>query len=336
MVERTSSAIAVAACFALGASIAQADILWGVNGHPLTAYPGVPISQQLDLVVELKLKSYRVDVTHLTDLDRLGEIIAAAKARELSVLPILIPPVDLKTDSTDVLYAKARAFAEAAVSRFKADVPVWEIGNELENFAIIQPCEMRDDGTQYPCEWGPAGGVGKLDYVGARAGKVVAVLRGLSDGVHATDPKARRALGSAGWGHTGIFDRLRDAGVEWDVSVWHMYGGDSEWAFKLLAAFGKPIWVTEFNHPFGSNKDGEEQQAQGLEQIMVTLRKLAPRYGIEAAFIYELLDETYWAPSFEASMGLVQLRQNANKTWILADRKIGFQAVRRTISLGDN
>lgn len=334
MLGRTSIAGAVVACLSVAAPAARADMLWGVNGHPLTAYPGVSIDQQLDLLVELKLKSYRVDVTHLSDLDRLGDIIAAAATRDLTVLPILIPPVDLKQDSTDELYAKARAFAVAVVSRFKKNVPVWEIGNELENFAIIQPCEMRDDGTQYPCEWGPAGGIGRLDYVGARYEKVAAVLRGLSDGVHATDPEAQRALGSAGWGHTGIFDRLHDSGVSWDISVWHMYGGDSEWAFKLLAAFGKPIWVTEFNHPFGSNKDGEEQQAQGLEQTMVTLRTLAPRYRIEAAFIYELLDEAYWAPSFEASMGLVQLRQDANKTWTLADRKIGFQAVRRTIALG--
>ncbi len=311
----------------------RADPIWGVNGHPFTAYPGISFDRQLDLLVELKLNSYRVDVTSLGQLERLGDLIQSAKGHGVTILPILIPPVDLKTETVPSLYAEARRFAESIVARFKGDVKTWELGNELENFAIIKACEIRDDGSKYPCEWGPAGGIGKLDYVGSRYEKVAAVLRGLSDGVYAMDPKARRAMGSAGWGHTGIFARLRDSKIDWDISVWHMYGGDSEWAFKVLATFNKPIWVTEFNHPLGSSKDGEQAQADGVEQQMNALRALSSKYNIEAGYIYELLDEAYWAPSFEAFMGLAQLRRGTDGKWEIGNRKIAFETVRRVITL---
>ena len=108
---------------------------------------------------------------------------------------------------------------------------------------------MRDDGVQYNCAWGPAGGVGPLEYYGPRWRKVSAVLKGLSDGTTAVDPAIRKAMGTAGWGHLGAFARMQQDGIRWDISVWHMYGSDPEWAFKTLAGFKRPIWVTEFNHP---------------------------------------------------------------------------------------
>jgi hypothetical protein len=316
-------------------AMAGEALWWGINGHPFTAYPGVTIEQQIDLVASLGMRSYRVNVTRIDQMEGLAHLIAVASARHVQILPVLIPPANFERDTGPVLYTKAYNFARAFVSHFQADIPVWELGNELENYAIIKPCEMRDDGTKYPCEWGPAGGVGPLEYYGPRAEKVIAVLHGLSDGVRSVSTTARRAIGSAGWGHTGIFDRLRDKGVEWDISVWHMYSASSgnEWAFKRLAAFGKPIWITEFNHPLGSAKDGEEGQAQGLHDVMLGLSALASRYDIEAAFIYELLDETYWAPSYEASMGLVKLSPLPGGHWTLGQHKSAFDAVKKTIAL---
>ena len=48
---------------------------------------------------------------------------------------------------------------------------------------------------------GFAGGVGPLDYFGPRWEKVSAALDGLSRGIKSVDPTARRAIGTAGWGH---------------------------------------------------------------------------------------------------------------------------------------
>lgn len=322
--------VAVLLFAALSAWPAMAQIAWGVNGHPINSYPGISYAAQLDLLKDLGARSYRVDISNVASGDRLAELIAEAEKRGITILPVLTPDVDLKTMGVDELYTRTRDMAKALGARFRDKIRVWELGNEMENFAIIQPCENRDDGTVYPCEWGPAGGVGALDYYGPRWAKVSAALRGLSDGMSEADPTIRKAMGTAGWGHTGAFERMRIDGIGWDISVWHMYGEDPEWAFKQLAAHGKPIWVTEFNQPYGSQKSAQEQ-ADGLVRWMRRLRELQAPYHIEEAHIYELLDETYWAPDFEAYMGLVELHGSAAEGWRLGGLKPAYAAVRGEI-----
>lgn len=309
-------------------SAAAADILWGINGHPIHAYPGVTIAKQLDYLKDLGLKSYRVNISDLAGAATLADLVREAKVRSIEILPVITPGnIDLKEDSVEVLYAKARKLAVALGSEFKQDIRVWELGNEMENFAIIQPCELRDDGSKYPCEWGPAGGVDASEYYGPRWRKVSAVLKGLSDGMIEVDPGIRKAIGTAGWGHLGAFDRMRADSIEWDISVWHAYGQDPEWAFKIIAGYGRPIWLTEFNSPNGSQYD-EQQQADGLKQAIVRLRQLQSKYKIEAAHVYELLDETYWAPSSEAYMGLVHLKEKPGGGWTAGEPKPAYFAVR--------
>jgi hypothetical protein len=323
--------IAIAAvCLVAAATVASADILWGVNGHPITAYPGIPVERQLDYVNDLGLKSYRVNVTSEDNSDVIASLVVAANVRGIDILPVITPAaIDLENDSPDELYEIARKLAVTLATRFKDDIPVWELGNEMENYAIIMPCETRDDGTQYPCEWGPAGGVGALDYYGPRWVKVSAVLKGLSDGMTEVDPGIRKAIGTAGWGHTGAFARMKQDGIDWDISVWHMYGEDPEWAFSEIAAYGKPIWVTEFNNPFGS-QHSEHEQADGLRQTMTRLRELEDKYAVEAGHIYELFDETYWAPDFEAYMGLVRLVPDPafEGRWLVGEPKPAYTMVR--------
>jgi hypothetical protein len=318
----------VAACLLAVAAPASADVLWGINGHPITAYPGVPVEKQFDFIHDLGLTSYRVNVIGEDNADILAELVEAGKAKGIAILPVITPAaIDLEKDSPDELYAKTRKLAVTLGTRFKDDIRVWELGNEMENHAIIQPCEDRDDGTKYPCEWGPAGGTGALDYYGPRWAKVSAVLKGLSDGMTEVDPGIRKAIGTSGWGHTGAFARMKQDGIAWDISVWHMYGEDPEWAFREIAAYGKPIWVTEFNNPFGSQQS-ERQQADGVRQAMTRLKELKDKYKVEAAHLYELLDETYWAPSFEANMGLVRLVAASDGRWLLGEPKPAYKTVR--------
>lgn len=314
----------------LAAPSVKAEIIWGVNGHPLMSYPGVSFEQQLDYVRELGMKSYRVDVSELSQTEALRRLIDLATARGITILPVLTPGLDLDHEAPEALQHKSYDFAFALVAGFKGQIPVWELSNEIENYAIVKPCEMLDNGTQYNCSWGPAGGNSALDYFGPRWSKVSAVLKGLSEGAHAADPDVRRAIGSAGWGHVGMFERLKADGIDWDISVWHVYGQDPEWAFKLLAQYGRPIWVTEFNNPSGSAQ-GEEQQARGLRRTMARLSELGARYHVEAAQIYELLDEAYWGESFEAHMGLVGLERTEAGGWRAGKRKPAFGAVEEQI-----
>ncbi|TIQ82944.1 MAG: hypothetical protein E5X64_35460, partial [Mesorhizobium sp.] len=172
------------------------------------------------------------------------------------------------------------------------------------------------------------------DYFSPRWAKVSAVLRGLSDATIAVDPTIRKAMGTAGWGHRAAFTRMLQDGIKWDISVWHLYEGDPEDAFKFLATFGQPIWLTEFNYSGGSQR-GEKQQAEGLVQTMTLLRRYQSLYGLEAAHIYELLDETYWAPSYEAFMGLVRLKKREDGLWAPSGRKLAYDAVKKVIANGN-
>lgn len=315
---------------ALMAQTASAQMLWGVNGHPITAYPGISVSDQMDYLQELGARSYRVNISYIADADKLGPLVSEGKKRGIDILPVLTPNLDLDGLKPDQLYSRAKAFALALGNRFKDDIRVWELGNELETYAIIKACERRDDGTIYPCDWGPAGGTTAEQYYGPRWAKSSAVLRGLSDGMIEVDPTILKAIGTAGWGHTGAFERMKADGIQWDISVWHMYGQDPEWAFKILAGYGKPIWVTELNHPYGS-QNGEQEQADGLAQSMARLVELEKPYRVEAVHIYELLDETYWAPHFEAYMGLVGLSGSKEKGWAISQPKPSYEAVRQVI-----
>ena len=324
-----------AAVLLLGSAVAvlaaKREFVWGVNGHPLASYPGVSIEAQLDYVRELGLTSYRVDIASPEKLPLMLRLVREAKARGITVLPVVTPAFDLAKETPESLKKQAYDLAFALVSSLKEEIPVWELGNELENYAIIKPCEMQDDGKQYNCAWGPAGGNSPLDYFGPRWAKVSAVLNGLTEGAHAADPSVRRAVGTAGWGHIGAFERMKADGIDWDISVWHMYGEDPEWAFEKLVQYNRPIWVTEFNNPRGSNTS-KEQQAQGLTRAMSRLSELQASYDVEAAHIYELMDESYWGQNFEANMGLVEMKKNEEGQWRAGERKPAFDAVKKRLA----
>lgn len=308
----------------------RADLIWGVNGHPFAAYPGISYAKQLDQVKAIGARSYRVDINSADTAPALDRLLAEASARGIEILPVITPKIDLQSETADAIYQKAYDLARILVSRFKNRIRVWELGNEMENYAIIQPCETRDDGTQYPCEWGPAGGTTPPEYYGPRWTKVSAALRGLSDGTIAADPTVLKAMGTAGWGHTGAFLRMQQDGIRWDISVWHMYGQDPEWAFKFLSSFNRPIWVTEFNNRGGSHAS-EPEQADGLIRAMTRLRQLYRTYNVQAAHVYELLDEPYWAPSYEASMGLVNMAKNEAGSWSVGRQKLAYHVVKHSI-----
>src|SRR5690606_29186569 len=90
----------------------------------------------------------------------------------------------------------------------------------------------------------------------------------------------------------------------------------------------------EFNNPQGSTISDEEQ-VRGLVKQMKRMRTLQKAYNVEAAHIYELLDEPYWAPEYEAYMGLVRVARNKNNRWEIGDRKPAYEAVQELIANKD-
>ena len=305
---------------------ARKGLQWGANGHPFTAYPGVPFGDQISSLTHLGLTSYRVNVSSLHQLPALQRLTREAAAQGVSILPVLTPSLSLADETPEHLYRESRRFALALATPLRDQIPVWELGNELENFAIIKACERKDDGSQYNCSWGPAGGVGVDEYYTPRWIKVSAVLRGLSDGIAEGAPGARRAIGTAGWGHLGAFERMRRDGIAWDISVWHLYSDDPQWAFTELQKYGKPIWVTEFSDPLSPGPIDDGARKLRLRRLMDTLASLAARYRVEAAFLYELLDEPYWGNTPEAHYGLLSLKRSPGG-WALAAPSATYSTV---------
>ena len=64
---------------------------------------------------------------------------------------------------------------------------------------------------------------------------------------------------------------------------------------------------------------------------MKRLSELSETYQVEAAHIYELMDETYWAPNFEAYMGLVKLESDGRRGWRPGKPKAAYFSVRELI-----
>ena len=314
----------------IGSSVSScaADMVWGVNGHPFTAYPGVDLATQVRLLDELGAKAYRINVSSAQQFGPLSQLVQVAGARGVQIVPVLTPPVSLKDASEAELYRMSRAFGFEAARHLKGLVPTWELGNELESFAIITACEIQDDGHQYNCNWGPAGGTTSNEYFTPRWRKVSSVLKGLSDGVAAGDPLAKRAIGAAGFGHWGMFSRLTADGISWDISVWHIYGEDPEPPLKVLASFGKPIWITEVNDPILKGNFDEKTQADGLDKMLKLILKHSDKYKVEGVFVYELLDEPYWGDVSEAHYGMWRLVRSPQNGWKLGGEKLSARTFR--------
>lgn len=312
---------------------ARHDLIWGVNGHPITAYPGIELNEQFELIRELGFSHYRINLRGDGSPDQLDNILKIAASWDISIIPILLPDVNLKEDAYDDIRATSFELGQEMAKNFRDRIPIWELGNELENFAIIRACEMRDDGTQYPCEWGPAGGVGPLEYFGPRWKKVSATLKGLAEGVAAADPKALRAMGTAGFGHLGAFERMAQDDIPWEITVWHDYESVTEKYLERLVSYGKPIWVTEFNAGGGGDYP-DHRNAQMIVERITYYRSMRAKYRLTAAFFYELLDEPYWGDHFEARMGLVSMkreREGSDRRWDIDAIKPQGAAIRRAI-----
>jgi hypothetical protein len=305
-------------------------MIWGVNGHPFTAYPGIDWDDQLDDVLSLGLTHYRINTRPDGSVPYLDRLLPMAQARGVTLMPLLQPEIDWERDTPEELYRRSYDLGRGMAERYRGRVKVWSLGNEMEAHAIIQPCEMRDDGTQYPCEWGPAGGVGPLEYVGARWAKVSAVLRGLSEGVAAGDPQALRAIGTAGWGHLGAFERMRADGITWDITTWHDYEGVSEEFLRVLASYGKPIWITEFNA--GLDTMSADERSTMVRERVAYYRAMREHYPIAAVFVYELYDEPYWGDNFEARQGLIGLDAIIDGRWRIGAEKPSAVALREAIT----
>jgi hypothetical protein len=270
--------------FFLTSSFANAELQLGVTGHPFVqeGYKDISIEEQLAKVQELGIKWYRTDwygwAADNARMPMVKEFIRQAESRGISVLPVIISPADLSKERMEDIYKKSFEFAQALAKAYGDSIRVWELGNELDNFAIVRKGEITVDGEMW--KHGVPDGSEPGFYEKSRYQKALAMLRGLSDGVRAVDNNAMTII-NATYLHYGFLDLLMKDGLQFDVVGWHWYSdmGDLTGSvgnvnlLKRLSAYNKPIWITEFNRRNGSmGPNGEAEQASYLAR---ELRKIA-------------------------------------------------------------
>ena len=315
---------------------------WGVNGHSFSqeAYWQVPVATQLDLVAELGATWYRFDLSFdgfVSNTERMDGLLAGAEQRRLRLLPDLFAEPGARDEkaTAEQIRKAAFTFARQAAGRYKGRITHWELNNELDAYAMIRKGERCRSGRLW--EWGDAEGSNPDDFNETRYQKAKAEILGLYEGVKAGDPTALTVVDTAGWLHYGFVERLvMEDHVPFDILSWHWYSECGEITnvqgrvnlVDYLKRFNKPLWITEINRRDGS-KHGKEQEQS--DYVGRTARQLSANPGIQAFFVYELLDEPYFGADGESDYGLVTVAKGGAGTWQVSRRKLAFTAFKAAI-----
>jgi hypothetical protein len=253
-------------------------------------YNSISLSTQMKLLNTLGLNSYRTSC----EISNCATLISAAAANGINILKsIELKPSETLTESEN--YERGYTHGATEVTSVGDAFKYFEAGNELDNWV-----GMKGDGsksTQYD----------ESRYVLARG-----FIRGLIDGVHSADPTAKVLVDDAGWCHYGFLQMLWSDGVRWDITAFHWYAsqGNLEHAgcsnanvAEIHAAFGVPVWLTEFNSNVAAKDANQADAASWLTNTILQLQAISSKYGIQKAFIYELFDEPA-QPGMQGNFGL--------------------------------
>ena len=289
---------------------------FGINGHPFDALAysnslGVSFAKQIGLIQNADLKWYRANIVAPKsggDYSQMDLLLSLAQAGGIQLLPVMIPDVNLTTDTLAELYSESYSGAFNMVSRYKTSIHVWELWNEGDVYSIISPSYNGDYIS---------------DYDPTRLARAEAMLHGLADGARAADPGCLRII-NFGWIHTGYIESLENNAIPYDIVGIHWYAnaaatdvpamGDITCPgqflpcprppryFNLIEQLqsltnGKPIWLTENDYwpliPSNSVATNISWQESYLPPMLQTYLGSPSVYPYQVVLIYELLDEPY-------------------------------------------
>ncbi|MDD5320823.1 MAG: glycosyl hydrolase [Methylococcales bacterium] len=262
----------------------SSKVVWGAVGHndrPTDnqyPYNAISLSRQVALLKEAGLRAYRSGCTEQT----CSELVTILSRNGMIFLrSIELRPDDKLDEHANYGRGYHHAFNEA--SKYRGKIKFYEASNELDTWT-----KMLADGAE------------GIQYNPIRYHKARGFLKGLVDGIHKADPEAKVLVDNAGWCHYGFLNSLWEDGLRWDITAVHWYSdhGNIEKAgcrnanvAKIHASFGKPIWITEFNKKSSVTEDDQEAAAVWISDFMNQINRIAPKYNIQAAFVYELFDE---------------------------------------------
>jgi hypothetical protein len=270
----------------LGSSSQAATVAWGAVGHsnwvnygPSYAYNKVPLNRQMQLLTVSGLRWYRTSCV----ASNCAALVADASANGIKVLKTIGGTPD-PTLSEAANYAAAYAVGVGEANNIQSAFTYFEAGNEIDLWV-----GLTGDGAA-------RGQYNAQRYVQARGW-----LRGMIDGVHSVNASAQVMVDDAGWCHYGFLQMLWADGVRWNITAFHWYSnqGNVEQAgcenganvAAIHAAFGPPVWITEFNSKAAATSNDPLAEAAWITAFITQIQSVADKYGIAGAFIYELLDE---------------------------------------------
>ena len=211
------------------------------------------------------------------------QLISAAAASGVQMLKSISLSPDSSLDE-EANYKRAYSSGVAEASAYDYAFKYFEAGDELDNWT-----GMTGDGSE------------RSQYVESRYFQARGFVRGMIDGIHSVDASARVLVDDAGWCHYGFLQMLWQDGVRWDITAFHWYdnegniehaGCHSANAAAIHAAFGPPVWITEYNSNTAVHKSDPVAEGAWISAFISQLKAVAPKYDIQAAFAYELLDES--------------------------------------------
>lgn len=188
--------------------------------------------------------------------------------------------------------------AEAA-TKLKGRVRYIEIGNESEVYALTGRGQWRGD------------------YDATKFYKSRGVLRGTLAGIRSVDPTVKIISPGGTWMHTAFYDNLYRGinpdgtttanTLDWDITAWHWYvknypgnddievlsGQGGYNVLQTIAAWGKPIWITECGAQSSSYSSVETAISSAMFASNVLIDRfwnVRKKYNIQHIAPYQLHD----------------------------------------------
>jgi hypothetical protein len=263
-------------------------------------------TQRAEVMKQRNLKTARMDFISFHDPAALRDQARKIRANGGSVEVVLWTHFgNDHSCNQDLDGVESRAYDDAAqaVHKVKDVIHDFELLNETEQRPeIIREVPRNSAGTS------------TLPYQGKPCvASLAAGLRGMSRAIRdirASSGLPLRVLFGQSGRDWGFLTFMRQQGVQWDVTSWHVYQNlssaslltDPWWgpggAYAQIAAFGKPVHVNEFNcgetyGPAYENQAGQPVTETCLKSIERHMSEMMAQTlaDIESIHVYELLDE---------------------------------------------
>lgn len=209
-------------------------------------------------------------------------------------------------------------------SRFKDQVDFYQLGNEVSGTAVSQP---GDTGATIANRY-------NLTYNKAKYDRVLAYTKGLSAGVEAADPGAKRAV-TGHWVLIDIVKELIDDGAEFEIVGWDWYSDMGANPGKKLVDdqptldfpgtvndWGKEFWLVELNKESGSYDNTEAEQAEYLGDVAKVMES---DERIRGLIVHMLTDQVYEQSKDDKIgwLGIVNVKQQGRE-WGIGTKKPAF------------